>query len=196
MSRNRALAKVEEAACRGCHASDLVRISNHRAQVAEYGKQVAADLDVPSSVGDAEVRGDARSGLAAYPVSSYGKVHPCVRRAGSHVDRAVLLQAESVRRPTTAEGLTTNTLPKPLLVFMAAPRVPEQPPVHTPVVQLWPVEQSASLEHDVAHMPKCVVASIFTQVPPIAEQSASAAQVPALQVVPPVIWPLFLFSWQ
>jgi len=102
----------------------------------------------------------------------------------------------SVRRPTTAEGLTTNTLPKPLLVFMAAPRVPEQPPVHTPVVQLWPVEQSASLEHDVAHMPKCVVASIFTQVPPIAEQSASAAQVPALQVVPPVIWPLFLFSWQ
>jgi hypothetical protein len=66
----------------------------------------------------------------------------------------------SVRRPITAEGLTTNTLPLPLLVLIPAERLPAHAPFrttpHIPVVppltgkmQVWPgVVQLALLVHE------------------------------------------------
>src|SRR5262245_55283242 len=98
----------------------------------------------------------------------------------------------SVRRPITAEGRTTNTLPLPLFVFIALLRLPTHPPVHTPALQVCPVAQSALVEHVLSHMPKPVAGLMFAQIsaPPRAAQSAAVAQVPALHVVPPVIVPL------
>src|SRR5215470_15130478 len=44
----------------------------------------------------------------------------------------LLLRLTSVRRPTTADGRMTNTLPLPLLVLMPTPN----PPMHKPLP--WP----------------------------------------------------------
>src|SRR5215469_8437220 len=51
---------------------------------------------------------------------------------------AFFCRLTSVRRPITAEGRTTNTLPLPLFVFIALLRLPTHPPVHTPALHVVP----------------------------------------------------------
>jgi hypothetical protein len=105
----------------------------------------------------------------------------------------------SVKRPITADGLTRNTLPLPLLVFIPALKLPVHPPVHTPPVQVCPGAQSPLPVHEKRHEPRVLVLGLPpTQVatwpagPIRFEQSLLTKQLPAAQFVVPVIWPLLL----
>ena len=105
MGRNGALVKADVAAEGGCDAADWVWICYRRAQGAEHGKEVGADLDETSVVSDRETRDDVRLGLAGQRLNGHGKVHPGQRRAGSDVNATVLpdgdirQEANHSRRP-------------------------------------------------------------------------------------------------
>src|SRR5215831_506200 len=98
------------------------------------------------------------------PVADTEKSTPAIAELVPTEIVAFFCRLTSVRRPITAEGLTTNTLPLPLFVLMALLRLPTQPPVHTPLLQDCPVAQSASVEQVLWQTPNPVAGFMFAQV--------------------------------